>query len=350
MTIGEDVVDVTRASAPVWTGLFPWQREAARAALRHRDRWPHALLIAGREGIGKRSFALELARSLLCERPDADGLACGACASCHYAEAGQHPDLRIVLPVEIDDDNVATPSLWINVAHIRALIEWAALTSHRRVAKVAVIVPAERMNPAAANALLKTLEEPPSGTFLILVAHQPGRLPPTIRSRCQWLSAPSPDSATARAWLMEQDVREPERVLSQSAGAPLAALRLADAAYQAERTVWLDALGSPATLDPIELAARIDRAPRDARKLLLGAAIDWLAAWCADIAAAKAGASPMRNTDYAPVIASIATVVAPLPLFRYHRSLLQERAQIAHPLQPRLVAEALLFQYQKLFG
>ena len=133
---------------------------------------------------------------------------------------------------------------------------------------------------------------------------------------------------------MEQGVREPERVLSQSAGAPLAALRLADAAYQAERTVWLDALGSPVTLDPIELAARIDRAPRDARKLLLGAAIDWLAAWCADIAAAKAGASPMRNTDYAPVIASIATVVAPLPLFRC-KSALKSRTRCSRASLPK---------------
>jgi len=338
------------ATPPVWTGFLPWQRNAARPALQRRDRWPHALLIIGREGIGKRSFALELARSLLCETRDPEGFACGNCASCRYAAAGQHPDLRIVEPIEVDDDNVATPSLWINVSHIRALIEWSALTSHRRVAKVAVIVPAERMNTAAANALLKTLEEPPPGTYLILVAHQPGRLPPTIRSRCQWLVAPAPEPAIARAWLIDQDVREPDRLLAQSGGAPLAALRLADAGYQAERSVWLDALASPQALDPIEVAARIDRAPRDVRKALLAAAIDWLIVWCADLAFAQAGGQVTHNPDYATPIASLAAKVAPLPLFRYHRSLLEERAQIAHPLQPRLVAEALLFEYQKLFG
>jgi len=350
MSDGVDVATESDRAQPVWTGLLPWQRDAAREALRRRDRWPHALLIAGREGIGKRSFALELARSLLCETPDAEGFACGACASCRYAVAGQHPDLRIVEPIEVDDDNVATPSLWINVAHIRALIDWAGLTSHRRVAKVAVIVPAERMNPAAANALLKTLEEPPSGTFIILVAHQPGRLPPTIRSRCQWLAAPGPDAAAAKAWLAQQGVAEVERLLAQSGGAPLAALRVADAGYQAERGAWLDALASPATLDPIELAARIDRAPRDARKALLAAVIDWMTGWCVDLAAVRAGGAPTRNPDYATSIVPLAVAVAPLPLFRYHRSLLQERAQIAHPLQPRLVVEALLFEYQKLFG
>ena len=339
----------TAYTTSVWTGFLPWQRDAARAALHGRARWPHALLVTGREGIGKRSFALELARSLLCERPGEEGFACTTCASCRYAAAGQHPDLRIVEPIEIDEDNIATPSLWISIAHIRALIDWATLTSHRRVAKVAVIVPAERMNPPAANALLKTLEEPPAGTYLMLVSHQPGRLPPTIRSRCQWLAAPVPDDKSARAWLAERAIDAPERVLAQANGAPLAALRLADPAYQGERSIWLDALASPRTLDPIAVAARIDQAPRDARKALLAAAIDWLAAWCADLAATAAGGVPARNADRATAIATLAATVAPLPLFRYHRRLLQERAQIAHPLQPRLVAEALLFDYQQLF-
>src|SRR5207244_7993021 len=142
------------------------------------------------------------------------------------------PDLRLVEPIEIDHDNVATPSLWITVAHVRALIDWAALTSHRRVAKVAVIVPAERMNPAAANALLKTLEEPPAGTYLILVAHQPGRLAATGRSRCQWLTAPVPNKAMAMEWLLGHGVVPPADGLAQARGAPLVALRLANADEQ----------------------------------------------------------------------------------------------------------------------
>src|SRR5206468_10384305 len=140
------------------------------------------------------------------------------CASCRYAHAGQHPDLRLVEPIEIDDDNVATPSLWITVAHVRALIDWAALTSHRRIAKVAVIVPAERMNPAAANALLKTLEEPPAGTYLILASSEPGRLAPTIVSRCRKLLAPRPSADEARAWLAAPGVGNPDIELPQAGG------------------------------------------------------------------------------------------------------------------------------------
>ena len=140
------------------------------------------MLISGPQGIGKRVLAQALARALLCEAPTAGGGACGNCAGCRYAAAGQHPDLRIVEPVEIDDDEVK-PVEWISVDRIRALIRWSEITSHRGAAKVAVIVPAERMHAAAANALLKTLAEPPADTYFMLVSHAPGRLPATIVSR-----------------------------------------------------------------------------------------------------------------------------------------------------------------------
>jgi DNA polymerase-3 subunit delta' len=254
-----------------------------------------------------------------------------------------------VEPVEIDDEGNATPVPWITVAHIRALIEWATLTSHRGMAKVAVIAPAERMNAAAANALLKTLEEPPPGTYLILVSHQPGRLPATVRSRCRVMAAPFPEFGTARAWLAEQGASEPDALLAQAGGAPLAAQALDVPGYQAERAAWLTALAVPDALEPVSLAARIDAGPRELRKERLAAAIDWLSAWSADIAAARAGDAPRRNVDYAAAITILGRAVAPVPLFRYHQSLAQARAQIAHPLTPRLVAEALLFDYLNLF-
>ena len=172
-----------------------WQRDMLRSLLARRVRWPHALLITGRPGIGKRVLANSVARALLCEMPMAEGLPCGKCPGCTYAIAGQHPDLRVVEPIDIVDD-VAKPVEWIVVDKIRALTTWAQLTSHRGGAKVGIVDPAERMNAAAANALLKTLEEPPPDTFLLLVSHQPGRLAATIRSRCQVVTAPEP-TATA---------------------------------------------------------------------------------------------------------------------------------------------------------
>ena len=329
--------------------LHPWLAPLARELLGRRDRFAHAVLLGGPEGIGKRDLALVLAQSLLCETPAEDGLACNACASCHYVAAGQHPDLRLVEPFDVDEDGVATPVEWIAVDKIRALIDWAQLTSHRRIAKVAVVAPAERMNAAAANALLKTLEEPPAGTYLILVTHQPGRLAPTIVSRCVRVAIPTVDAAAASAWLASQGVKDPAGLLAQAEGAPLRARRLADAGYQAERAAWLTALAAPRALSPLLLSARIDAAPRDERKARLGAALDWLLAWCADLAAVAAGGAALRNVDYSDRIAPLARSVARISLFRYHRALLDQRALLSHPLQPRLVAEALLIDYRALF-
>ena len=242
------------------------------------------------------------------------------------------------------------PVEWIVVDKIRALTGWAQLTSHRGGAKVGIIDPAERMNAAAANALLKTLEEPPPGTFLLLVSHQPGRLAATIRSRCQVVAAPQPSTAEGAAWLARQGIRDADGVLAQAGGAPLAAVALADTGYQAERAAWIRALAAPRDMSVSALGQRIDAGPRESRKERLAAAIDWLVGWCADLARVRAGGVPIRNPDYAAQLAALAPSVAGVPLFRYHRSLLDQRALLAHPLQPRLVAEALLIDYRALFG
>ena len=344
----DDAVERAPAAA-IPLAPLPWQIAAAAELLSRRERWPHALLITGPAGIGKRVLAFWLARALLCEAPAADGVPCGACASCRYAAAGQHPDLRVVEPVDIDDGE-AKPIEWIAVDRVRAVTRWAELTSHRGGAKVALIVPAERMNAAAANALLKTLEEPAAGTYFLLVSHQPGRLPVTIVSRCQRIAAPRPTPAQGRDWLTAQGVRNPESVLAQASDAPLAARALADDGYQDERRTWMRALASPRALPVAALGARIDAGSREGRKDRLAAAIDWLAAWCADLARVRAGAAPVHNPDFTPQLAALARSVAAIPLFRYHRSLLDQRALLSHPLQPRLVAEALLIDYRALFG
>ena len=328
---------------------LPWQRALLDTLLARRATWAHAMLVTGPAGIGKRLLAQSLARALVCEAPAADGSACGRCPGCTYAAAGQHPDLRVVEPIEVDDDDVKAVE-WISVDRIRALIRWAGITSHRGGAKVALIVPAERMNEAAANALLKTLEEPPAATYFLLVSHLPGRLPATIVSRCQRVAAPRPTRDEARAWLVAQGIDAPDEALAQAHDAPLRALALADAEYQAERRTWLRALAAPATLEVAGMGARIDAAPREQRKDALAAVVDWLLGWCSDLSRVHAGAAPAENVGFEAPLRDLAVSVAPVALFRYHRQLLKQRALLAHPLSPRLVAEALLIEYRALFG
>jgi DNA polymerase-3 subunit delta' len=351
MAIRDDDAGGAPAAALPWMPLLPWQSRAAAALLSRRDTFPHALLITGQRGIGKHALSLGLAQGLLCEAPQENGLACGTCAGCHYAIAGQHPDLLRLELVQIDEKSGELEAIeQIAIDDVRGLIEFVQLTSHRQRAKVAVIAPAERMNAAAANALLKTLEEPPAGTYLILVSDAPARLAPTIVSRCRKLPAPRPTADEARTWLASQGVKEPELALAQAAGAPLAALLHADPAAQDERRVWVAALSAPEALSVTALAARIDAAGKEERRARLASVVDWLIAWTADLARVAVGAEARQNPDASTALSSLAHRVARVPLFRYHRSLLRQRALLAHPLVPRLVAEALLIDYRDLFG
>ncbi len=341
---------IVRTPALPWLRLPPWHAPMLLDLTRRRDALPNALLMQGPAGIGKHAFALHVAQALLCEAPPASGGACGTCAGCRYVLAGQHPDL-VRLELATLDEETGEPVRvdYIGIDPIRAMIDFVQLTSHRGGAKIAVIAPAERMNLAAANALLKTLEEPPAHTHLLLVSHQPGRLPATVVSRCRRLPIVAPAVEEARAWLRAEGVAEPDLVLAQVGGAPLAALAIADPTTQQERRAWLGVLAQPRSLLTSALAARIEAGGREERKRRLELATGWLLGWTEDLARTSAGLVPVRNPDFAAPLAALGPRVAQAPLFRYHRTLLEQRGLLAHPLQPRLVAEALLVDYRNLF-
>jgi DNA polymerase-3 subunit delta' len=216
-----------------------------------QGRLPHALLIAGQDGIGKRQLADKLAALLLCQRPDDQGNACGQCASCAWLEAGTHPDLTVLHPDE--------PGKAIKIDQVRALCIELGMTSHAGRHKVAVIAPADAMNVNAANSLLKTLEEPTASTLLILLTASPGRLPATVRSRCQSLNIRTPAVEQALVWLQTSRGIDPAvagRCLQIAAGAPLAAAELAGSdslALRDRRLVELSAILN-GQLDPLRAA------------------------------------------------------------------------------------------------
>ncbi|RKY66998.1 MAG: DNA polymerase III subunit delta' [Candidatus Latescibacterota bacterium] len=163
---------------------------------------PHALLVHGPEGSGKHLFALALAQTFLCESPEG-GLPCGRCRSCSLSASFEHPDLHILWPAPsslspeeevsfrraLAEDPYAVPrpsgSLGIAIDRVRGLQRQLSLRPYRGRGKVGILFDAECMRPEAANALLKTLEEPPQGTLLVLTSSAPERLLPTVRSRCQ---------------------------------------------------------------------------------------------------------------------------------------------------------------------
>ena len=197
---------------------LPWHTEHWRRlqARRQREALAHALLLCGPAGLGKRAFAQRFVQGLLCAQP-ADGDACGQCRSCLLLAAGTHPDL---IPVSFGLRKDGVQRSEIVVEQVRELSARLAMSSQFGGWQVAVIDPADALNSSAANALLKTLEEPAAQTMLILLADAPWRLPPTIRSRCQRIGFHLPAAADALAWLQTQGVSDEAGALAAAAGNP----------------------------------------------------------------------------------------------------------------------------------
>lgn len=209
-----------------------------------RGQLGHAPLLHGPQGIGKHALAHALASAILCHNrgvstvdtaPQATGGACGQCEACQMIAASSHPDLFVVSVLEDAKEIV--------VDQVRALIEKVALTPAAGAHRVAVIESAELMNVNAANALLKTLEEPPNNVWLILVSSAPGRLPPTVWSRCQKVVVQPPNLEDASRWLDLQaqafDATQRRLALKMASGAPCLALsHLEGGLTETAESVW----------------------------------------------------------------------------------------------------------------
>jgi len=306
---------------------------------------PHALLIRGPAGIGKLAFAQALAKALVCEKADREGMACGHCTACDWVEQRCHPDVRMVEPeslaepVEDEDGERKKASVQIGVDQVRALAEFVNLSSHRGRAKVIVVHPAEALNPSAANALLKGLEEPPPATYFLLVSHRWHQLLATIKSRCRQVVLPLPVREAARAWLAEQGVSNPELALAQAGGAPVSAARLS-ADYWEQRATFIGAIAS-ADFEPLRSAEQL-------RDLALPDAVKWLQQWSYDMVLTASMGSARYNPDFADAVARAASRAGPLETLRFHRQMLGWQRFVNHPLNPRLFLEHLLLCYADL--
>lgn len=329
--------------------IFPWLSSAWRELVQRRQALPHALLIHGRSGLGKTVLARTFGQALLCETPDSDGFPCGSCQACRWFELGNHPDFRQIEPEALAETptgdgegptkGASAPSRQIKVDQIRDLQAFLSIGTHRGGARVILVRPAEAMNTATANALLKSLEEPPPGTVFLLVSSAPDRLLPTVRSRCQRIAVPAAVAEDALPWLKSQGLKDPESALRHAGDAPLAALEDDGESVRTREALTACLVRREATA--LDLADACQGAAPEA-------VVGWVQKWVYDLVAARTGGAIRYNLRQESALRAIAGAVAAPALLKFERSLLSARAIALHPLNPRLFLEEIFLRYAQL--
>ncbi len=340
----------------LFSSLYPWQQQTWQRLQAMRVKLPHALLISGRVGLGKLEFAQHLAKSLLCGPSHPDGEACNECPSCSWFNEGNHPDFCLISPEQdsdgSDDDLPTTKkttkkSVIIKIEQIRELNQFLALSNHQHEGlRIVLVFPAEALNLASANALLKMLEEPPQNTIFLLVTHQPQRLLRTIVSRCQLINMLLPDEKLATDWLINQSVKDATSQLSYAGGSPLLAFKQAEegsiSSWQGlAQSLSLGSKLNPFVSAPVFLSASLSAS--------MDFALTALQKWCCDLLSCKLAQQVRYHTQYTSALQDLSKSVNLSLLLDFNHQLVAARRIANHPLNNELQLENMLLRYTQIF-
>ena len=324
--------------------IYPWQTQQWQQLwqVKMENRLPHALLFTGVEGVGKAVFAEHFVRSLLCPKAATQGDACHQCHACRLVTGNTHPNVLRIIPEKEGQS--------IKIDQIREVTEFVSQSSLQGDYRIVIVNPANAMNANAANALLKTLEEPASGAILILISHQAARLPATILSRCQKINFTAPASALAQQWLSEQLPAVGAKaalLLRLAQGGPLTALRLAqDEALALREELYQSLLLlSAKKMGPLKLAASL----QSSEPLTI---IDFLLSWITDLLRLQlTGASEdIVNLDYQAALAELKPVSMQKNVnFMRHLQLLRKQLCEGINFNKQLMLESLFIRWTECF-
>lgn len=319
--------------------LAPWLQQQRQALLAQRG---HAWLLQGPSGMGQFELGMAMVRAWLCEQPTEQG-ACGHCTSCHSVDVHAHADLCVLMP-EADmlargwplseraqadiDDKKRKPSKEIRVDAMRDAVEFTQRTSARGRGKAVLVYPAEQMNAITANALLKTLEEPPGDVRFVLATQAAHQLLPTIRSRCLAHTMLWPAEAQMLQWLQQQGLQadDARAWLRAAGGRPLDALAMAQVGKGLDVFQRL-----PKAAASGDVAIFSDMSQPDI--------VQWLQKLCHDLMCVAQGAAPRYFA-----VQDLPKPPSAMVLARWAKSLAQEARTAEHPFNAGLMTEALVAQ------
>ncbi len=322
-----------------------------------RKNLPHALLIAGKKGLGQLELAKIFAQYLLCENEDKKEYPCGKCAACGWFLKNQHPDFRLVVPSHLNPQtDKKTTSPFILIEQIRQLNEFLYLSTHRQGLRVVLIYPAEQMNHNAANALLKSLEEPAPNTLFLLVSEQKEKLLPTIYSRTQELNLKTPSLEKSLRFLnqnnndLKTNLKIKETALSFFSGAPiLSQLALENGFFQKE---WfhhlIHILNSGEKINPVESVKLLDKVLRDKTVDLIQIA-ESLQKWLVDLILLKTTGQNRFYKEYQKEQKNLVFPLSSSTLLSFYFDFLSQKQQLSQPLNAKLFLEGFLLEYRALF-
>lgn len=322
---------------------YPWLDASWQRLLATRGRPAQALLLAGPRGVGKGALAQAWAQTLLCETPQPDGAACESCPACHWFEAGTHPDFRVItLQEKTTKDGDTRMATAIEVDQAREAVDFVRLSTYRAGNRVVLVNPADTLNVASANALLKVLEEPPLNTVFVLVSDQPRRLLPTIRSRCARFDIGLPPVELAAQWLTRQGVDDAVNLLALAGGSPLDAQGWMGSGELDERRGVLEGLARPDQLDPVALGDRWKVvSPQTWHKVVYK--------WLEDLLAVKLQGEARFNRDFSDELGQLGKRADLASLLALAKMQAAEGRTLAHPLNRSLQLQAWLIQYRHVF-
>lgn len=359
--------------------------EGAVAALNRslgEGRLAHAYLFAGPPGVGKATLALELAKALNCHAVDAP---CGACSVCRRIAAGKHPDVELVRPGgacdESDHDHSADAGRDIRICQVRRTEHVLGIAPFEGGRRVVIVDPAESLNQQSADAFLKTLEEPPNGAVIVLIASNEGALSETIRSRCRRVPLRAlPATETERA-LVDRFGAEPGRAaaLARLFGGQLgrAVEALCDADFDARRAAMLDQAEEIATAALVERFAAAERLadayakrerpkvdaegepvvpapPKDGKarsRADVFATLDLWIEWWRDVLLVASGSeATVTNGNRVPRMSESAAALGPESAAAGVQALRDARRDLEQNVNPRLAFEALMLRLPRITG